>query len=82
MATSKGIMGCWDWATDLKSSSAPFSWCFRRATITGGGRSQSFPISKLHSSKLESNLSLTLNHVREALKEEGYNPNLYGKRRQ
>jgi len=39
-------------------------------------------VALLHSSKLESNLPLTLNRVREAVKEEGYNPNLYGKRRQ
>jgi hypothetical protein len=53
-------------------------WLMYPLSKTGGDG----VVALLHSSKLESNVSLTLNRVREAVKEEGYNPNLYGKRRQ
>jgi len=53
-------------------------WLMYPLSKTGGDG----VVAILHSSKLESNVPLTLNRVREAVRETRYNPNLYGKRRQ
>jgi hypothetical protein len=63
----------------LKAGQASYcGWLMYPLSKTGGDG----VVALLHSSKLESNIPLTLDRVREAVKEEGYNPNLYGKRRQ
>jgi|SRR5215475_7897946 len=63
----------------LKAGQASYcGWMMYPLSKTGGDG----VVALLHSSKLESNVPLTLNRVREAVREEGYNPNLYGKRRQ
>jgi len=53
-------------------------WIMYPLSKTGGDG----VVATLHSSKLENNVPLTLNQVREAVRETRYNPNQYGKRRQ
>jgi len=61
-----------------KGQASYCGWLMYPLSKTGGDG----VVALLHSSKLENNIPLTLNRVREAVREEGYNPNLYGKRRQ
>jgi hypothetical protein len=61
-----------------KGQASYCGWLMYPLSKTGGDG----VVALLHSFKLESNVPLTLNRVRESVKEEGYNPNLYGKRRQ
>ena len=61
-----------------KGQASYCGWLMYPLSKTGGDG----VVASLHSSKLENNIPLTLNRVREAVREEGYNPNLYGKRRQ
>jgi|SRR5262245_2652770 len=53
-------------------------WLMYPLSKTGGDG----VVAVLHSSKLENSEPLTLNRVKEAVRETRYNPNLYGKRRQ
>jgi len=61
-----------------KGQASYCGWLMYPLSKTGGDG----VVALLHSSKLENNVPLTLNRVREAVRVERYNPNLNGKRRQ
>ena len=61
----------------LEAQASYCGWLMYSLSNAGGDGVIAF----LHSSKLENNVPLTLNRVKEAVGETRYNPDLYGKRR-